>query len=169
VKAQKGVLDYGSNPSWDPHGKDVRTRYADPPGPVRLSTKANSVNLQTTGSISIVGIECETLRARVTCARNGLTLWLVGHRQMQAYSYVRWSSSKQTKGYSLRRQTEMAPEYANEHGLTLDNSTYQDHGISAYRGDNVVQGKLGTFLKAIDNGTVTAPCYLPSSRVALPT
>lgn len=79
---------------------------------------------------------------------------------MQAYSYVRWSHVKQSKGDSLRRQTEMAAEYAKQHGLVLDNSTYQDHGISAFRGDNLVSGKLGTFLRAIDDGIVKTPCYL---------
>jgi len=87
-------------------------------------------------------------------------LWLVGAPTMLAYSYVRWSSSKQTKGDSLFRQTKAVTDYAKEHGLTLDSSTYQDHGVSAYRGDNVVSGKLGTFLKAIDDEKIGTPCYL---------
>lgn len=79
---------------------------------------------------------------------------------MKAYSYIRWSSAKQSSGDSLRRQTEQAESYAKRHGLTLDVSTYQDHGISAFKGKNVLEGKLGSFLRALDEGRVETPCYL---------
>lgn len=79
---------------------------------------------------------------------------------MKAFSYIRWSSSKQTDGDSLRRQTEMAAAYAAKHALELDNSTFQDHGISAFKGKNLDEGALGAFLKAVDKGTVKTPCYL---------
>ena len=79
---------------------------------------------------------------------------------MKAYSYIRWSSVKQTQGDSLRRQSEMAVEYAKKHNLELDTSTYQDHGISAFTGKNLVEGALGAFLKAVDEKRIKTPCYL---------
>jgi hypothetical protein len=78
----------------------------------------------------------------------------------KAYPYIRWSSKRQTHGDSLRRQTEDAESYARSHSLELDNSTYQDHGISAFRGKNIDEGKLGAFLKAIDDGVIKTPCHL---------
>jgi DNA invertase Pin-like site-specific DNA recombinase len=77
-----------------------------------------------------------------------------------AYSYIRWSSTQQTSGDSLRRQTELAARYAERHNLQLDNTSFQDHGISAFKGKNVVEGRLGTFLTAIDEGVIQTPCYL---------
>jgi len=38
----------------------------------------------------------------------------------QAYSYIRFSSELQTKGDSLRRQTQLAEDYALKHNLLLD-------------------------------------------------
>lgn len=79
---------------------------------------------------------------------------------MKAYSYIRWSSVQQTDGDSLRRQTEAAAAYAAKHDLTLDNTSYRDAGISAFKGKNLVEGKLGAFLKAVDSGKIDTPCYL---------
>lgn len=79
---------------------------------------------------------------------------------MFAYSYIRWSSTQQTSGDSLRRQTDLAAKYAAQHNLTLDNTSFQDHGVSAFKGKNVVEGKLGAFLQAIDEGGIETPCYL---------
>lgn len=79
---------------------------------------------------------------------------------MKAYSYVRWSSAQQTSGDSRRRQTDLAAAWSTKHKVQLDNSTYQDHGVSAFKGKNVAEGKLGAFLKAIDEGHIETPCYL---------
>lgn len=79
---------------------------------------------------------------------------------MIAYSYIRWSSAQQTSGDSLRRQTELADKYAERHGLSLASTSFQDHGVSAFKGKNAVEGKLGTFLKAIDEQVIKTPCYL---------
>jgi len=72
-----------------------------------------------------------------------------------AYSYVRFSTSEQIKGDSLRRQTEASEEYALEHGLTIDRTLkLQDLGISAFRGRNAVEGTLAGFLAMVKNGRV---------------
>ena len=73
----------------------------------------------------------------------------------QAYSYIRFSSPEQAKGDSVRRQTELAEQYAEAHGLELDTElTFRDLGVSAYHGLNVETGALRTFLEAVETGIV---------------
>src|SRR5579871_4673615 len=68
----------------------------------------------------------------------------------KAYSYLRFSTPDQMRGDSFRRQTQMAEEYAGRHNLILDDKlTYQDLGVSAYRGKNAETGRLGDFLEAV--------------------
>ncbi len=79
----------------------------------------------------------------------------------KAYSYVRFSTPEQQRGDSWRRQTAMAQEYAKQHGLELDQSvTFEDLGVSGYRGSNVATGKLGAFFEAVESGLVEAGSYL---------
>jgi DNA invertase Pin-like site-specific DNA recombinase len=71
-----------------------------------------------------------------------------------AYSYVRFSSKRQELGDSLRRQTEMAEEYAIKNGLKLSSKNFQDLGISAFR-----EGKRASLVDmraAIEEGQITA-------------
>lgn len=70
------------------------------------------------------------------------------------YSYIRFSSTKQAQGDSVRRQSETAEKWCKERGLTLD-STLSDSGISGFTGKNVSHGALGKFLEAIKLGLVT--------------
>jgi len=74
----------------------------------------------------------------------------------KAYSYIRWSTPEQSKGDSSRRQTDAARRYCEKHGLTLDESTYRDAGISAFKGRNIESGALGQFLEAARAGIVPA-------------
>ena len=79
----------------------------------------------------------------------------------RAYSYLRFSTTEQLKGDSLRRQTQAAKDYADKHGLDLDESlTFRDLGVSAWRGKNVKDGALGAFLEAVDSGHVPPGSYL---------
>lgn len=71
-----------------------------------------------------------------------------------AYSYVRWSSDKQTQGDSKRRQDTGAAKYAVEHGLALSSITYTDAGISAFKGLNAAEGALRAFLDAVNAGKI---------------
>lgn len=49
----------------------------------------------------------------------------------KAYSYIRFSSSRQREGTSLERQAAKAKEYAAEHGLELDTElNLRDLGVS---------------------------------------
>jgi DNA invertase Pin-like site-specific DNA recombinase len=73
----------------------------------------------------------------------------------RAFSYIRFSSRKQQKGESYRRQSEFAVEICRENGWVLDESlTLDDLGVSAFRGANAKVGALGEFLEAIRIGRV---------------
>lgn len=72
----------------------------------------------------------------------------------KAYSYLRFSTPEQLTGDSLRRQMELAVRYAKDHGLDLQEVSYQDLGVSAYRGRNVETGALSQFLEAVKSGAI---------------
>ena len=77
-----------------------------------------------------------------------------------AYSYVRFSHGRQKNGDSLRRQMALSREYANKHGLNLQELTYSDLGLSAFRGANIERGALAGFIKAVEDGTIRRGSYL---------
>lgn len=78
-----------------------------------------------------------------------------------AYSYIRFSTSEQKKGDSVRRQTELSERYASAHGLTLDNSVHlHDLGLSAFDRSNIERGALGGFLEAVKRGRIVPGSFL---------
>lgn len=65
------------------------------------------------------------------------------------------------KGNSQQRQLEAARTYAREHGLELDETlTFQDLGVSAFKGANAAMGALNTFRRAVEDGIIEAGSYL---------
>lgn len=79
----------------------------------------------------------------------------------RAYSYLRFSTPEQMAGDSHRRQTDLAAKYAQLHGLELDNKlTFEDLGVSAFRGLNKNLGRLADFLEAVQAGQVPRGSYL---------
>lgn len=73
----------------------------------------------------------------------------------RAFSYIRFSSKKQQKGESFRRQAEFAVEVCRENDWVLDETlTLNDLGMSAFRGANAKVGALAEFLEAIRIGRV---------------
>jgi DNA invertase Pin-like site-specific DNA recombinase len=75
----------------------------------------------------------------------------------RAYSYQRFSSLKQRKGDSIRRQTEAREKYLSAHpDLVLDDSLRMtDKGVSGFRGKNRQAGTaLAAFLAEIEAGRV---------------
>ena len=73
----------------------------------------------------------------------------------RAFSYVRFSSIKQAKGDSLRRQTEAVDRYVKANNLVLDTSlSMKDEGISAFSGANIQEGALGVFLALVKGGKI---------------
>lgn len=78
----------------------------------------------------------------------------------KAYSYIRFSTPEQEKGDSLRRQTLAASQYAQRHGLELVDASYQDLGVSAFRGANADTGKLAEFMEAVRGEVIPRGSYL---------
>jgi DNA invertase Pin-like site-specific DNA recombinase len=72
----------------------------------------------------------------------------------KAYSYIRFSTPEQALGDSLRRQIQLSEEYAKKHGLTLDDTTMIDRGLSAYKGINRSKGTLREFLHKVETGQI---------------
>ncbi|HCM9637258.1 recombinase family protein [Enterobacter hormaechei] len=70
----------------------------------------------------------------------------------KAYSYIRFSSKKQDQGDSVRRQTELAEQYALANNLILSDKNFQDLGISAFKEGN--RPSLGDMLEAIEKGQI---------------
>ncbi|WEK51070.1 MAG: recombinase family protein [Candidatus Kaistia colombiensis] len=79
---------------------------------------------------------------------------------VKAYSYLRFSTVEQQHGDSYRRQTTMATDYAVSHRLELDERSYQDLGVSAFRGQNAETGRLSEFLEAVRVGAIEQGAYL---------
>jgi DNA invertase Pin-like site-specific DNA recombinase len=74
---------------------------------------------------------------------------------MLAYSYIRFSHSRQRAGDSIRRQVEARDKYLAEAGLTLDTSfVLIDQAVSSFRGKNAKMGRLADFLAAIRSGRI---------------
>lgn len=64
------------------------------------------------------------------------------------YSYIRFSSARQADSSSFERQTKTAKEIAAKYDLELVTS-YQDLGVSAFKGANSKTGALARFLDEI--------------------
>jgi DNA invertase Pin-like site-specific DNA recombinase len=84
--------------------------------------------------------------------------------QPVAYSYIRFSSSQQAEGDSLRRQTEAAADWCERNGVRLDTVTkLRDLGRSAYTGahrTNPDRNALAGFLKLVEQGKVPRGSFL---------
>lgn len=78
--------------------------------------------------------------------------------KVKCYSYIRWSSEKQSKGTTLERQLRTAKEIADENGLELVELI--DKGISAFKGKNIHAGALGAFIKAVEKKKIPANSWL---------
>jgi DNA invertase Pin-like site-specific DNA recombinase len=72
----------------------------------------------------------------------------------RAYSIIRFSSWKQIKGQSRRRQAEWSAAWCNKHGYRLDESLKSDKPVSAFRGANTRRGALAAFLEMVQLGRV---------------
>lgn len=80
--------------------------------------------------------------------------------KLKAYSYLRFSTPEQMQGDSFRRQTELAQKYAMQHGLELDEKSFDDFGLSAYSGKNKDTGALRLFMQAVEDGLIAKGSYL---------
>src|SRR5262245_3008634 len=86
---------------------------------------------------------------------------MVRKKSPKAYSYLRFSTPEQLQGDSYRRQTQLAANYASQNGLTLDTElTFEDLGVSAFRGRNAKTGALNAFLRAVEDEVVPYGSFL---------
>lgn len=81
----------------------------------------------------------------------------------KAYSYIRFSDSKQGSGTSERRQLEMTAALVKRHGWTLDKSLKVDRGRSAYK--DGFQKSLSDFLGRIKTGEIEPGSVLVIERL----
>ncbi|WP_105200942.1 recombinase family protein [Pseudoalteromonas sp. T1lg10] len=77
-----------------------------------------------------------------------------------AYSYLRLSSKKQMAGYGRERQLENTVKAAQKHGWVLSEKTFEDLGVSGWKGQNVSEGAFSEFLSLVDSGSLQTPCVL---------
>lgn len=81
-----------------------------------------------------------------------------------AYSYIRFSSEKQKKGHSVKRQEEMALKYIEQNphlDLELDTElNMKDLSVSGFKGKNLAEGALGNFVRLAYRGDIEAGSYL---------
>jgi DNA invertase Pin-like site-specific DNA recombinase len=78
----------------------------------------------------------------------------------RAYSYIRFSTKRQGRGDSLRRQLERSRLYAAENNLDFQEATYEDLGISAFDRSNLEKGALKAFITAAETGNIPRGSYL---------
>lgn len=71
-----------------------------------------------------------------------------------SYAYSRFSSSQQAEGDSYRRQIERAKKFCDEHNLELNETRFEDLGVSGYTGENIETGALGDFIAALEAGKI---------------
>ncbi|WP_407579576.1 recombinase family protein [Citrobacter koseri] len=77
----------------------------------------------------------------------------------KAISYIRFSSSIQQYGDSLRRQARQINDWLEKHPeYELDDITYRDLGISAYNGTHATRGAFADFMEAVEQG-----CIIPGT------
>ncbi|HEY2910004.1 MAG TPA: recombinase family protein, partial [Gemmataceae bacterium] len=81
-----------------------------------------------------------------------------------AYSYLRFSSPDQSKGDSIRRQTELRDAWIAKKGAVLDTTlSLRDEGVSAFRGrhrENADRNALAAFLELVRAKRIARGSYL---------
>ncbi|MPQ65360.1 MULTISPECIES: recombinase family protein [unclassified Pseudomonas] len=76
-----------------------------------------------------------------------------------AYAYVRYSSTVQSSGDSVDRQTSPLKSFEKDTGVDIV-ETIIDEGVSSFRGDNANKGKFKEILARIDRGVIRRGDYL---------
>ena len=84
--------------------------------------------------------------------------WFMPSDKKKCYSYIRWSSDKQSGGSTLARQLKTAQEIADDNKLELVEII--DSGISAFKGKNTKDGELGRFIDAVENKLIPDNSWL---------
>lgn len=83
---------------------------------------------------------------------------------MQAYSYIRFSSLKQEKGDSIRRQVDGITAFCERQGWPIAEQI-EDLGTSAWTGVHLTTGNLGKFAERVRSGEISLPAVLVVERL----
>jgi len=82
----------------------------------------------------------------------------MNEKQIKCFSDQRYSSTAQADGTSIVRQSSIAQRVAKDNGLEY--VEIFDRGISAFKGRNSVDGKLGEFISDVRNNALPNNCWL---------
>jgi DNA invertase Pin-like site-specific DNA recombinase len=85
---------------------------------------------------------------------NYMKINTVSFVKRNSYAYSRFSSSQQAEGDSYRRQIERAKKFCDDHNLELNETRFEDLGVSGYTGENIETGALGDFIAALEAGKI---------------
>jgi len=72
---------------------------------------------------------------------------------VKAYSYIRFSTPDQKKGDSYERQSAKSRKYCEERNYELVEE-FLDDGVSGFRGQHRIKGRLGAFLRLVEQGKI---------------
>lgn len=73
----------------------------------------------------------------------------------RAIAYLRFSSLQQVQGDSVRRQKKLIEEWLkNNSDYYLDPVTFEDLGLSAYKGQHAISGAFSEFMEAVQRGLI---------------
>lgn len=75
----------------------------------------------------------------------------------RAIAYLRFSSLHQLQGDSVRRQKKLIDEWLKHHtDYYLDPVTFEDLGLSAYRGQHAMRGAFSEFMEAVQRDLIAS-------------
>ncbi len=79
----------------------------------------------------------------------------------RAIAYLRFSSLQQVQGDSVRRQKKLIEEWLKQNSeYYLDPVTFEDLGLSAYRGQHAISGAFSEFMEAVQRELIDAGSVL---------
>ena len=79
----------------------------------------------------------------------------------RAIAYLRFSSLQQVQGDSVRRQKKLIDEWIKHNAdYYLDPVTFEDLGLSAYRGQHALSGAFSEFMEAVQRELIEAGSVL---------
>jgi DNA invertase Pin-like site-specific DNA recombinase len=79
----------------------------------------------------------------------------------RAIAYLRFSSLNQLQGDTIRRQKKLVDDWLKEHtDYYLDPVTFEDLGLSEYRGQHAAPGAFSEFMEAVQRGHISSGSVL---------
>ena len=117
--------------------------------PMKIKTNASDIN--STGNFNLINkLPAKRCHLTIDKKRNIHNDYIM---DKYCFSYIRFSSSKQAAGDSLRRQMEIAPRVAREKGWILrDDLCITNPALSAYKGMNIAA--IESIIKAAQDGKI---------------